>query len=86
MTKGRSDTDTGAPAGGDAPAKPGGARAERLAVALRANLARRKGQARARKDLSHGAHAGYGDKPASRDQAGEGSHDSAGFVADKRGS
>jgi hypothetical protein len=86
MTKRRSDTDIGAPAGGDAPAMPSGVRGERLAAALRANLARRKGQARARKDASKGAHEGYGDKAASQDQAGEGSHDSAGFVADKRGS
>jgi hypothetical protein len=45
MTERRSDTDTGTPAGGEA--KPG--RGERLSVALRANLARRKVQARARK-------------------------------------
>jgi hypothetical protein len=82
MTKGRSITDRGTPASGDTPAMPRRAREERLAAALRANLARRKGQARERK----GDAGGYGDKPASRDQAGEGSHDSAGFVADKQGS
>jgi hypothetical protein len=91
MTKSRSDIDRGAPAsgappGGDAPAKPGRARDARLAAALRANLGRRKVQARARKDPSQGAHTGYGDKPAAEGQAGEGSHDSAGFVADKQGS
>jgi hypothetical protein len=73
MTKRRSDTDAGSPAGGDATAKPGRAREERLSAALRANLARRKVQARERKR--------YGDKAA---EAGQATHDSAGFVEDKR--
>ena len=83
MTKRRSDTDRGSPAG-DAPAKPGGVREERLSAALRANLARRKVQARARTDPSKAT--GHGDKPAAGDQAGQETHDSAGFVPDKRGS
>jgi hypothetical protein len=83
MTKRRSDTDRGSPAG-DAPAKPGGAREQRLSAALRANLARRKVQARARTEPSMGAR--HGDKPAAGDRAGEETHDSAGFVPDKRGS
>jgi hypothetical protein len=81
MTKGRSDTEAGSPAGGSAPAKPGGdgpakppgGRDERLSAALRANLARRKVQAKERKR--------YGDKAA---EAGQATHDSAGFVEDKR--
>jgi hypothetical protein len=81
MTKPRSHPEAGSPAGGSAPAKPGGAREERLSAALRANLARRKGQARARKD-PEGA-VGYGDKAPEADRAGEGTHDSAGFVPDK---
>ncbi len=83
MTKPRSDTEAGAPAGGSAAAKPGGAREERLSAALRANLARRKVQARARA----GADKGYRDKAEEADPAdrpGEGTHDSAGFVGDKR--
>jgi hypothetical protein len=79
MTERRSDTDTGTPAGGEA--KPG--RGERLSAALRANLARRKVQARARKGTLDRP-GGDGDKPGAGDRAGEGSHDSAGFVADKR--
>jgi hypothetical protein len=73
MTKRRSDTEAGSPAGGDAAAKPGRPREERLSAALRANLARRKVQARERKR--------YGDKAA---EAGQVTHDSAGFVEDKR--
>jgi hypothetical protein len=73
MTKGRSDRDAGSPATGDATAKPG--RDERLSAALRANLARRKVQARERKR--------YGDKPAEAAPE-QGTHDSAGFVEDKR--
>jgi hypothetical protein len=83
MTKRRSDTDRGSPAG-DAPAKPGGVREQRLSAALRANLARRKVQARARTEPSK--EVGHGDKPAAGDRAGEETHDSAGFVPDKRGS
>jgi hypothetical protein len=82
MTKPRSHPEAGSPAGGNAPAKPGRARDERLSAALRANLGRRKVQARARKD-PEGAPAGYGDKPPEGDRAGEGTHDSAGFVPDK---
>jgi hypothetical protein len=73
MTKRRSNTEAGSPAGGDATAKPGRAREERLSAALRANLVRRKAQARERKR--------YGDKAA---EAGQATHDSAGFVEDKR--
>jgi hypothetical protein len=86
MTKRRSDTEAGAPAGGSAPAKPGEVREvreERLSAALRANLARRKVQARARA----GADKGYRDKAEAADQAdppADGTHDSAGFVEDKR--
>jgi hypothetical protein len=96
MTKGRSDTEAGSPAGGSAPAKPpGGAgpakpaagRDERLSAALRANLARRKVQAKARvearKDSSGSVPGGYGDKAPEAGQRGEGTHDSAGFVGDK---
>src|SRR5258707_15295326 len=83
MTKGRSDTEAGSPAGGSAPAKPGRAREERLSAALRANLARRKVQAKARvearKDPPVVAPERYGDKPPEADRAGEGTHDSAGF-------
>jgi hypothetical protein len=93
MTKGRSDTEAGSPAGGSAPAEPGGAgaakpaggRDERLSAALRANLARRKVQAKARvearKDPSIAAPERYGDKPEAECPAG--THDSAGFVGDK---
>jgi len=84
MTKSRSDTDSrSAPSGGDAPAKSGRGRDERLAAALRANLARRKVQARARKGPQDEP-AGDGDKPHAADRPREGSHDSAGFVGDKR--
>jgi len=75
MTKGRSDSEATSPAAGDATAKPGRAREERLSAALRANLARRKAQARERKR--------YGDKPAEAAPE-QGTHDSAGFVEDKR--
>ena len=84
MTKSRSDTDNRSPPGGDAPAKPGRGRDERLAAALRANLARRKVQARARKGARDEASAGDGDEPLAADRPREGSHDSAGFVGDKR--
>ena len=84
MTKARSDNGRGSPAGGDAPAKPGGGRGERLSAALRANLARRKVQARARKGAHDAAGGADGDKAVAGERAGEGSHDSAGFVADKR--
>jgi hypothetical protein len=83
MTKRRSDTDRGSPAG-DAPAKPRAVRDERLSAALRANLVRRKVQARARTDPRMEER--HGDKPAPGDRAGEETHDSAGFVPDKRGS
>jgi hypothetical protein len=94
MTKPRSDTEAGSPAGGSAPAAPGGpgpvkpagGRDERLSAALRANLARRKGQAKARVEARkdpEGAHAGYGDKAPEADRPGQGTHDSAGFVPDK---
>jgi hypothetical protein len=77
MTKGRPNTDTASPA-------PGQDRGERLSAALRANLARRKVQARARKGAQDAPGGGDGDKPGAGDRAGEGSHDSAGFIADKR--
>jgi hypothetical protein len=80
MTERRSDTDTGTPAGGKA--KPG--RGERLSAALRANLTRRKMQARARNGALDPPGGGDGDKAGAGEGAGEGSHDSAGFVADKR--
>jgi hypothetical protein len=82
MTKSRSGPDRGSQPRGDAPAKPG--RVERLAAALRANLARRKVQARARKGARDEASAGDGDEPLAADRPREGSHDSAGFIADKR--
>ena len=63
MTKRGSDTEAGA--GGGAPAAPGDAREERLSAALRANLARRKVQARARA----GADEGYRDKAEEAGQA-----------------
>jgi hypothetical protein len=85
MTKSRSDTERGSQAGSDAPAKPGGGpRGERLSAALRANLARRKVQARARKGAQDPPGGSNGDKVGAGDRAGEGSHDSAGIVADKR--
>jgi hypothetical protein len=83
MTKSRSDTDSRSPPSGDAPAKPGRGRDERLSAALRANLARRKVQARARKGARDEPSTGDGDKHAA-DRTREGSHDSAGFVGDKR--
>jgi hypothetical protein len=84
MTKSRSGTDGRFPASGDAPAKPGRGRDERLAAALRANLARRKGQARARKGAQEEPSAGDGDEPRATDRLREGSHDSVGFIGDKR--
>jgi hypothetical protein len=84
MTKTHSGTDRGSPAGGDAPAKPGRARDERLSAALRANLARRKVQARARQGAQDEPSTGDGDKPGAADRTREASHDSAGFAADKQ--
>src|SRR5271154_6984885 len=99
MSKGRSDTkqdsvsgDPPAKApGGDAPAKdgpktasaPAGGRGERLSAPLRANLARRKAQARERKEAQMGPLEGNTDDPGAG-ATGEGSHVSAGFVGDKR--
>jgi hypothetical protein len=83
MTKARPDTDTSSPAGGEAPARPNADRGERLSAALRANLARRKVQARARRGAPD-APGEDGDKPGTADRATEGSHDFAGFIADKR--
>jgi hypothetical protein len=76
---------------GDAPAKapaktaqaPGVGRGERLSAALRANLARRKAQARERKGSQMGPHEGNPDDAGALGTR-EGSHDSAGFVGDKR--
>jgi len=82
MTKRRSDTEAGSPAG--APAKPGRARQERLSGALRANLARRKAQAREREVAHAGPGEGYGDNAREADRPGQGTHDSAGFAADKQ--
>jgi hypothetical protein len=87
MNKRPTDIATGASTGGDAQTKPLADRQERLSAALRANLARRKGQARARKDASQaaegqGASAGYQDTGAASDEP-QPTHDSAGFVADK---
>jgi hypothetical protein len=88
MTNGRSDSEKGSGAGGDAPAKPVADRKERLSAALRANLARRKGQARARKDAPPAApglqapptgYAGTAEAP----EPAETTHDSAGFIPDK---
>ena len=84
MTKSRSSTDDRSPASGDAPGKSGRGRDERLAAALRANLARRKVQARARKGRQEEPSAGDGDEPPATDRPREGSHDSAGFVGEKR--
>jgi hypothetical protein len=84
MTKSRSGTDGNSPAGGDAAGKSNRGRDERLAAALRANLARRKGQARARKGAQEEPSAGDGDEPRAADRLREGSHDSAGFVGEKR--
>jgi hypothetical protein len=50
---------------------------------LRANLARRKAQARERKEARMGPPEGSPDGAGSGG-TGEGSHDSAGFVGDKR--
>ena len=83
MNKSRSDTDGRSQPRGDSPAKSGRGRDERLAAALRANLARRKVQARARKGRQDEP-AGDGDKALAADRPREGSHDSAGFVGDKR--
>jgi hypothetical protein len=84
MTKGGSDRKAGSPDAG-APAKPGGARQERLSAALRANLARRKAQARER-EVAHAGpgEQGYGDDAPEADRPGEATHDSAGFAADKQ--
>jgi site-specific DNA recombinase len=89
MTKHRSDGDEkGSNSGGNAPPKPVADRKERLSDALRANLARRKGQARARKDAtpgpadSQGPSAGYGGTAEAPEPA-ETTHDSAGFIPDK---
>ena len=84
MTKSRSGPDRGSQPRGDARAKSGRGRDERLAGALRANLTRRKVQARARKGAQEETSAGDGDEPLAADQPPEGSHDSAGFVGDKR--
>jgi hypothetical protein len=100
MSKGRSDTEQGCAAGGGAPAKaaggdapakataetaraPAGGRGERLSAALRANLARRKAQARERKEAQMEPPEGNPDD-AGAGKTGEGSHDSAGFIGDKR--
>jgi hypothetical protein len=88
MTKGRSDSDKGSGSSSQASARPVAGRKERLSAALRANLARRKGQARARKDAvleaaeSQGAPAGYGGTAEAPNPAGT-THDSAGFIPDK---
>jgi hypothetical protein len=84
MTMSRSGPDRGSQPRGDAPAKLGRARDARLSAALRANLSRRKVQARARKGAPDEASAGDGDEPHAADRTREGSHDSAGFVGDKR--
>jgi hypothetical protein len=84
MTKGGSDREAGSPGAG-VPAKPGRARQERLSAALRANLARRKAQARER-EVAHAGpgEQGYGDDAPEADRPGEATHDSAGFAADKQ--
>jgi hypothetical protein len=84
MTKRHSDTDGRSQPRGDAPAKSGRGRDERLAAALRANLARRKIQARARKGAQEEPSAGDGDEPRAADRLRVGSHDSVGFIGDKR--
>jgi hypothetical protein len=84
MAKSRSDTDSRSPPGGDAPGRSGRGRDERLSAALRANLVRRKVQARARKGAQEEPSAGDGDEPLAADRPREGSHDSAGFVGEKR--
>ena len=58
---------------------------ERLAAALRANLARRKAQTRQRRADDAPAEAQLGPTEGSPepDPGGEGTHDSAGFVGDK---
>lgn len=84
MTKSRSGTDRGPQPRGNAPAKAGRGRDERLSAALRANLTRRKVQARARKGARDDASAGDGEEPHAADRTREGSHDSAGFVGDNR--
>jgi hypothetical protein len=84
MTKGGSDPEAGSPGAG-APARPGRARQQRLSAALRANLARRKAQAREREAARAGASAqGYGDNAPDADRPGQATHDSAGFAADKQ--
>jgi hypothetical protein len=84
MTKGGSDREAGSP-GASVPAKPGRARQERLSAALRANLARRKAQAREREVAHAGSgEQGYGDNAPEADRPGEATHDSAGFAADKQ--
>jgi hypothetical protein len=83
MTKGGSDPDAGSPGAG-APAKPGRARQQRLSAALRANLARRKVQAREREVAHAGPGEGYGDNAPDADRPGQATHDSAGFAADKQ--
>jgi len=55
---------------------------ERLAAALRANLARRKAQARERQEAQLRPTEDT-PEPGGPGAAGEGSHDSAGFVGDK---
>jgi len=84
MTKSRSGPDRGSQPRGDAPAKSGRGRDERLAAALRANLTRRKVQARARKGAQEETSAGDGDEPRAADRLRVGSHDSVGFIGDKR--
>jgi hypothetical protein len=83
MTKGGSDPEAGSPGAGT-PAKPGRARQERLSAALRANLARRKVQAREREVAHAGAGEGHGDNAPDADRPGQATHDSAGFAADKQ--
>jgi hypothetical protein len=82
MTKGGSDPEAGSPGAG-APARPGRARQQRLSAALRANLARRKVQARERERAGASAQ-GYGDNAPDADRPGQATHDSAGFAADKQ--
>jgi hypothetical protein len=83
MTERRSDPEAGSPGAG-APAKPGWARQARLSAALRANLARRKAQAREREVAHAGACERYGDNARPADRPGQETHDSAGFAADKQ--
>jgi hypothetical protein len=85
MTKGGSDREAGS-LGAGVPAKPGRARQERLSAALRANLARRKAQAREREAAHAGpGEQGYGGNAPDEDRPGaSATHDSAGFAADKQ--